>query len=123
MIIHYENDVLATGSVHVGWNPIERTVLFTAVNKDDRILRISFERAEMEGMMAGLAVALYELDSPYVSANLTATLSPQDGEEHGAGPLCEDSACPAAADGPHGHQCPSCGHGTYHPAPEGTPTL
>jgi hypothetical protein len=117
-----KGDILAALDVHVGWNPVERTVIFTGFSKNDRSLRISFERTEMEGMMAGLAVALYELQSPYVAAKVTATLTPQSGEEHGAGPLCEDPGCIAAGT-PHGHTCPSCGHGTFHPAPEGAPTL
>lgn len=138
MIIHDDKgEVLAAaGQVHVGWNPIERTVIFTAFAKsgNGRTLRISFERGEMEGMMAGIAMALFELDSPYVAANLTATVRVQDPPDaptpdaparagtHDLGPLCEDSECIAAGT-PHGHTCPVCGHGTYHPAPEEEATL
>lgn len=123
MIISNEtNTVLAeTEHGHVGWNLLERTVVLTAMQEDERFIRISFTRKEMEGIIGGIAMALFELDSSYVSAQITATLTPQTApggaRGHDSGPLCEDPACEAAAE-PHGHTCPSCGHGTYYPGEE-----
>lgn len=74
MIIENDsNNILAQSNhVHVGWNQALDCVLISMIIENpDEVVTIRVDRKEMERLLPDLAVALFELSSPYVSVDIS----------------------------------------------------
>lgn len=110
---------METDHVHVGWNPAEKTILLTLLGEDESLtLRIG--REEFEELLPHIALALFELNSPQVTANLTPCPT-HDRPAHGEMPLYG----PLEAGGFWAVMCPKCstlgGHSVECPDSPGRP--